>query len=65
MSVIIDIPFPEDCEYCLLCSLIPEYSKNKKSLHYGLYCKVTGDSVSQKGRGENCPLHLEEGDKDA
>lgn len=56
-KVLIDIPFPEDCEHCLICSLVPEYFQNKKGLHYGFYCKVTGELVNEKGRGKNCPLH--------
>lgn len=60
MSALIDIPFPEDCNHCLICSLIPELPKRElreKGIQYRLYCKVTGECVSGVGRGEDCPLH--------
>lgn len=60
MSALIDIPFPEDCNHCLICSLVPELPKRElreKGIQYRLYCKVTGECVSGVGRGEDCPLH--------
>lgn len=68
MSVLIDIPFPEDCNHCLICSLIPELPKRElreKGLQCRLYCKVTGKCVHENGRDEHCPLHpyTEEGNE--
>ena len=60
MGVMIDIPMPEDCENCLICSLVPEHARldlHEHGLQYRLYCKVTGACVSGKGRGKACPLH--------
>lgn len=60
MGVMIDIPMPEDCENCLICSLVPEHARldlREHGLHYRLYCKVTGACVSGKGRDKECPLH--------
>lgn len=56
-KVLIDIPYPEDCEHCLIGSLIPEYERAAKGLHYNTYCKATGECVTEKGRGDDCPLH--------
>ena len=66
MSILIDIPFPEDCNHCLICSLVPELPKRElreKGLQYRLYCKVTGKCVHENGRDEHCPLrpYTEEG----
>ena len=60
MSVMIDIPMPEDCENCLICSLVPFHARldlREHGLQYRLYCKVTGACVSGKGRDKACPLH--------
>ena len=60
MSALIDIPFPEDCNHCLICSLISELPRRElreRGIQYRLYCKATGECVSGVGRGEDCPLH--------
>ena len=61
-KVLIDIPMPENCENCLICSLVPEHARLELrekglGLQYRLYCKVTGACVSGKGRDDACPLH--------
>ena len=59
-KVLIDIPMPENCEDCLICSLVPEHTRldmREHGLQYKLYCKVTGACVSGKGRDEDCPLN--------
>ena len=66
MGVMIDIPMPENCEDCLICSLVPEHARldmREHGLHYRLYCKVTGACVNGKQRDEACPLHEAKGNR--